>query len=331
MQDNPAQSKPATPVMPLVEETTAPMTPDFLNASAPPAPQATPVSTPALGDEVPNNNYGQDNAFSTVSTGASGGGSKRGPVVAAIFGIMVLLGGVVVGLNLVSQQQLINQKASGNCGSASWRYINNGTQIEVCDPITARFFSGASCPTTDNFRDNQPLQPGIYSGAEVANGQACGQIDPTGGQGGVCSCGGGHSVCEDNPQTTSSECRGKPVGTVVGNGICLQSGDGAACTYAIPTCTNIKAFDVNWTQLTVQQLTALNVGDKVRFTVVGDFRRSTQGFDKARFTINGTQRPEVTGKRPTTDEFFDEYTIPVGTTSYTINAQIHNVAMDKWL
>jgi len=67
------------------------------------------------------------------------------------------------------------------------------------------------------------------------------------------------------------------------------------------------------------------VGDTVRFTVAG--QASSGSFDKARFKINGVQRPEVTGKRPATEEYYDEYTIPAGITTFTINAQIHHATL----
>ena len=90
-------------------------------------------------------------------------------------------------------------------------------------------------------------------------------------------------------------------------------------------CLNIKAFDADWTELTSAQLAQLKVGDTVRFTVAG--QASSGSFDKARFKINSVQRPEVTGKRPGTDEYYDEYTIPAGITTFTINAQIHHATL----
>ena len=90
-------------------------------------------------------------------------------------------------------------------------------------------------------------------------------------------------------------------------------------------CLNVKAYDTNWTELKSEDLAKLKSGDKVRFTVGGT---TTGGsFDKARFKINGVQRPEVTGKRPTTEEYFDEYTIPEAITTFTINAQIHHTTL----
>ena len=87
-------------------------------------------------------------------------------------------------------------------------------------------------------------------------------------------------------------------------------------------CLNIQAFDTSWNKLSSTDLSNLKPGDKVRFTVAG--QASSGKFDKARFKVNGVQRPEVTGKRPGTEEYFDEYTIPEGITTFSIGAQIHH-------
>lgn len=87
-------------------------------------------------------------------------------------------------------------------------------------------------------------------------------------------------------------------------------------------CLDVKAYDSQWNQLASSNLSNLKAGNVVRFTVGGT---TTSGsFDKARFTVNGVARAEVTGKRPETDEFFDEYVIPEGTTGFTVSAQIHH-------
>ncbi|MCL4382872.1 hypothetical protein M1545_03720 [Patescibacteria group bacterium] len=87
-------------------------------------------------------------------------------------------------------------------------------------------------------------------------------------------------------------------------------------------CLNIKAFDTNWNALSTTELGQLQVGDKVRFTVAGTTTSGT--IDRARFIINGVTRAAVTAKRPGTNEYFDEYTIPAGTTSFSIRAQLNH-------
>jgi hypothetical protein len=90
-------------------------------------------------------------------------------------------------------------------------------------------------------------------------------------------------------------------------------------------CLNVEAYDTAWIKLTSADLQNLKAGDTVRFTVGGT---ATSGsFDKARFTINGTLRPEVTQKQPGTNNFYDEYTIPDGVTSFTVQAELHHSSL----
>jgi hypothetical protein len=86
------------------------------------------------------------------------------------------------------------------------------------------------------------------------------------------------------------------------------------------SCLTIKAFDDEWNIIT--NLSSLVAGDIVRFTVAG--KTNSGKIEKARFTINGTLRPEVTAKRSSTSEFYDEYTIPEGVSTYTINAELYH-------
>ncbi len=90
-------------------------------------------------------------------------------------------------------------------------------------------------------------------------------------------------------------------------------------------CLNVKAYDTNWNLLSPEDLSKLEAGDTVRFAVAG---QTTGGsFDKARFKFNGVQRPEVTQKKPSSEEYYDEYTVPEGVASFTINAQIHHATL----
>ena len=89
------------------------------------------------------------------------------------------------------------------------------------------------------------------------------------------------------------------------------------------SCLNIQAFDTEWNSIT--SLSSLVTGDVVRFTVAGT--TSSGSFDKARFNINGTFRSEVSVKKPGTEEFYDEYTIPENITTFTIDAEVHHTTL----
>lgn len=96
-------------------------------------------------------------------------------------------------------------------------------------------------------------------------------------------------------------------------------------TQVTASCGSIKAYDTNWNLLSSSDLTNLKAGDVIRVAVAGT---ATSGvFDKARFTINGTLQPEVTQKKPSSQEFYDEYTIPAGTLNFTVTAQVHHSSL----
>ncbi len=87
-------------------------------------------------------------------------------------------------------------------------------------------------------------------------------------------------------------------------------------------CGDVIAYDLQWNQLSSTQLSQLKSGDKVRYTVAGTTTSGT--FDKAKFTVNGTDLPETTNKKPGTDSFYTEYTLPSGTTTFSVTAQVHH-------
>jgi hypothetical protein len=90
-------------------------------------------------------------------------------------------------------------------------------------------------------------------------------------------------------------------------------------------CLEIQVFDANWDEII--DLSNLKAGDIIRFTVSGT--TNSGNIDKARFRINSpTWRTNVVAKKPGTGEFYDEYTIPEGVTSFTINAQLHHTSSD---
>jgi hypothetical protein len=87
-------------------------------------------------------------------------------------------------------------------------------------------------------------------------------------------------------------------------------------------CHDIKIYDADWNLLSPSQLESLREGDSLRLAVEGSANLGF--FDKARFTVNGNTLPETTNKKPGSDQFYSEYQIPEGTTTFNINAQIHH-------
>jgi hypothetical protein len=93
-------------------------------------------------------------------------------------------------------------------------------------------------------------------------------------------------------------------------------------------CLDVKAYDTNWNTLTGHDLSNLSSGSIVRFAVSGTCTYGT--FDKAKFTVNGVGLGETTDKKPGTDEFYSEYTIPEATVSFSVSAKIYHSILG-WL
>src|SRR5579859_4450073 len=86
----------------------------------------------------------------TTSPTSSGGNvkpkRKLGPIVATIFGLLLLVGGVGAGLFLVNQQQHLGQKAAGACSPS----YNGTTGFTICGPASGSGTVGiqtCSCPS----------------------------------------------------------------------------------------------------------------------------------------------------------------------------------------
>lgn len=94
-------------------------------------------------------------------------------------------------------------------------------------------------------------------------------------------------------------------------------------------CLNIKAYDENWIRLSLSDLSSLQPGTKIRITVSGD--TSSGNFDMARFSVNSVTLGETTQLKPETQEFYDEYVIPVDVQSFSIEAQLHHQQLDQWI
>ena len=149
--------------------------------------------------------------------------------------------------------------------------------------------------------------------------------------------GGCGAPCNDFDHCIPSlNCPGGPGGGRCVNGSCPEETD-CVCGSPTPTprvtptptpgsamCMAVKAYDTNWNLLTGAQLSALSAGSVIRFTISGI---PADQIDKARFTINGVLGPETINKKPGTNEYYVEYTIPAGVYSFTITAQIHHLTL----
>ncbi|MDP3955528.1 MAG: hypothetical protein Q8Q15_04180 [bacterium] len=86
------------------------------------------------------------------------------------------------------------------------------------------------------------------------------------------------------------------------------------------SCLAIKAYDTSWTLLDAVALANLTAGETVRFATIG--QTNSGSFIKARFTVNGILLPETANKKPGTEEFYTEYIVPTGTTSFMVTSEV---------
>lgn len=250
------------------------------------------------------------------------GGKK---ILATIFGVAFLIGGVTAGVFLVQRQQEIAERAAsgkectqspdcilledrGNSGSFSApRTI---TRVD----ITARYFHEYFPGDTDDSCYKVSIHGRELSWERIGSGPDCKDIsniqiwmgdEPT-------------STPTEPPSTPTDGPSGTPTGTIT-----ITPTEPP--TQPTAECSEVKAYNTSWVQLTQEQLDNLNPGNKVRFTVSGS--TSEGSFDKARFTINGSQKDPVSTKKPGTEEFYYEYEIPSGVTSFTVDAQVHHSSL----
>lgn len=275
---------------------------------------------------------------------------KKGKILLTILGIFLLIGAVGAGVILVGQKQLFQQKASTvDCGvrpdGTPWEC---NLDIEACCPSGCKLISEGGCgetSTTKRCSANSEYDRNFPEFSCVNQYEGYTYCSPISGtdQGyiRVCEAKYNNGQGPDSPQQSD------------GTYFCSNRITSTACdnVHATPTprppdetptptpiitptptptpglnaaCTSVKAYDATWNLLTSTQLSALTAGDVIGFTVSGT---PADQIDKAKFTINGVVGSEITTKKPGTNEYYTEYTIPAGVTSFTVTAQIHHLTL----
>lgn len=185
------------------------------------------------------------------------------------------------------------------CDDASKTITNKATYS-----VKIRHFVGSGediqCPISTPDGPDTDLAPN--SSVSALGCEQIEAINPETGRGwcGVCndsSCGG------DNPPTTPSQPSPTPTASPPGQ------------------CRNVGIYDTSWSPIT--DLTTLKAGQIIKFTTRGTIGGS---YDLGRFRVNGgTWLPSVNGTAQISPngEYYYEYTIPTGITSFTIEAMVH--------
>ncbi len=231
--------------------------------------------------------------------GESKGGNKK--LIAGILGVAVLVAGIGAGVFALTRSQQLEPASAWDCEKYNFYVsrtgqttaVNGSTRNEPIQKVQIKI-DGVLAGTFDIPALTPGQSANLGTVATPLSGiftwEATGTID--------CRDGGSYAV---EPTPTSAPAA---------------------------ACSSIKAYDDEWNELSTFQLTALKTGDKVRFVASGISTTGT--FDKARFTINGTQRAEVTIKKPGTSDFYDEYIIPASTVTFNVTAQVHHKELDLW-
>jgi hypothetical protein len=120
---------------------------------------------------------------------------------------------------------------------------------------------------------------------------------------------------------------------VVGTKDCDDSGSYEVTATLTPTavpitalCKNIQATDSDGNPFAIEDLTNLSAGEVVRFIVTGE--TSEGDYDQAKFLINSeTLEATKLAETGAITQFYIDYTIPEGVTSFSINAQLHHAEL----
>jgi len=222
---------------------------------------------------------------------------KNSKIILFALVILITVVGLISGLFLVSQRTNIVNKAAG---TVTYQLSGNNLVIEyngfddsVLD-VNVHYVDG----TSDNFHEQYSIPIGTTTKTLALQNKCVIWIQVHG----------------TNDHYTSD---------------CSQTATPSPTPNYIASCTNIKIYDTSWNQLTVSDLSHLAPGRVVNLTVMGS---TTLGsFDKARFVINSITSPEVTNIKPESPgEFYYQYTIPSGVSSFTIVGQLHHLELNSW-
>src|SRR3972149_6211544 len=267
------------------------------------------------GQNIPLASGEPESVVTSPHTPKKYGGKK---IIATIFGVLLLIGGVAAGVILVQRQQEISERAaSGKECSQSPNCIlldepgNSGSFIApraiVAVLITAKDVFAYQPGDTNDGCYHVVIDGTYLSWNRVGTGPDCKDVSNVQ----VKMVEGGQITPTLAPTPTETPPPGetptpKPTSPPVKSARCL----------------NVKAYDANWNVLSSDDLKNLSPGNTVRFAVAGE---ATSGsFDKARFSLNNSSLGETSNKKPGTQEFYVEYEIPENVTDFQVKGEVHH-------
>jgi len=246
-----------------------------------------PVATPPDGQSQAPPPGGDSSSPPMVNSSKKG--SRRNKILASL-GIVLMLLGIGAGVLIVRNNQL-TQSFAWDCSQYTFLLdpdgtvrVQNGSTIDESAQLAMVYINGSLVDTFD--------VPALDSGSSIVVGTVV------------------------LPTNQSYSWR------IEGSKDCENSDTVTVENQTTASCSPVIAYDEDWAQLTASDLSNLEEGDVVRFAVTGTASAGT--FDKARFSVNGAAPVEVTDLRPGSEDFYYEYTIPVGTETFSVNAEIHH-------
>ena len=301
-------------------QTSGSNTQDLFNQSTTPPPQV---------DQVVNPN----NVVLAPHTPKKYGGKK---VIATIFGLVFLVGAVSIGVYLVRQQQLLQQQAASGreCQQSPDCVLldNPGNEGSFDAPrpiiradITDQEVHGYGIGESDDGCRRVTIRDNYISWNKYGSGNECKDISNVQVWLGQPPQPSNTPTPTEIPSPTPTTPPGiTPSATPTTN----PSPSPTTPPSITAQCSAVTAYDVNWNTLSATELSSLEEGDLVRFAVSGS--ASGGSFNKARFSVNGQSIGESLTKKPGSDEFYKEYTIPAGTVYFEVKGEVFHSTLG-WL
>ncbi|EKE13098.1 MAG: hypothetical protein ACD_13C00093G0012 [uncultured bacterium] len=297
--------------------TTAPqdtLTPDTsVNQAASPVTPVTPAGNPGSAAPPPD--------FSNItSTPKKKFGT--GKIIATILGIFALVGGVAIATYTVGQKQLFQQKAV----------------YPICENLGSHSCVG-NVVSGDCFQGGQNNEYACYN----LKGNP-GIIVPDGN----CLCPSGYTwknyeygkwwcfntavICDgQEPYAVQCSLSPKQCDSSTTPPVTNPTTPPTAPPTTTASCSSVTTFDADWNTLASTDRSSLKAGDVINLCVSGS---ATSGsFDMARFIINGVQQSDTTMLKPGTTQkpestiYCQSYTIPEGTTTFSVTGQVHHATL----
>ncbi len=231
--------------------------------------------------------------------------------IATIFGILILVSSVSIGVYLVQKQQDIRERAASGstCDqSPDCELVDNAANkgsktverqiiyVDITDKEYHRYYPG----DTDDGCRKVNITSNTISWEKYGEGSNCKDISNV-----------QIWMSKEEPSNTPT-----PLPSITQSPTITQPPSISA------KCSDLKVYSQNWNPLSQQELNKLTPGTKVIFAVSGTANSGI--FDKARFSVNSKSLGETTLKKPVTEEFYIYYTIPENTVNFNVEAQIHH-------